>query len=221
MDLNRPILTNTRGESLTMNDILKALEAGCIQCGLENGLQDLREKGTSSQFGLICREVGAMLNDTKFLWNTPHTKVNGLNKQYILLLSKTYIELCITYDKRICLEYFLNFIGVNCLYLTQAEQRAYDNDSVLNALKPILSKNFNDADNELQLSRARDSKQSILNLAYNNYRHNWSGQIKEQSIVSTVKTLEDIKRERLEKSAERAQIDDNISLKAAQNPEKP
>lgn len=63
------------------------------------------------------------------------------------------------------------------------------------------------ADNMLQLAKARDSKQSILNLAYNNYKHNWSGNIRENEIKSTTKTLEDIKRERLEKSAARAQIE--------------
>ena len=54
------------------------------------------------------------------------------------------------------------------------------------------------ADNELQLSNARDSKQAILQLAYNNFVHGWNGTIQSNTIKSSYKTLEDIKRERLE-----------------------
>lgn len=210
MDPNTIIFTNERGCSVSLGDILKAIEAGCYESGLENGLQDLKDKCSSFLFGEICLNVGKMLNDRRALWNTEHTKLNGLNKNNILLLSNIYIYLSTLYDKRICLEYFQNFMGCNGWYLTDDLRRAYNNDSVLNALKTQLLKKFDEADNTLQLSKARDSKQSILNLAYNNYRHNWSGQIQEQKLTSTVKTLEDIKRERLEKSADRVQIPENV-----------
>lgn len=221
MNANRVIFTNDRGVSVTMQDILTALDNGAHDVGLENGLQDLKDNCTSALFGQICEDVGVMLNDSRALWIKDNNKCIGLNKKYILLLSDTYIELCTIYDKRICLEYFQNFIGVHGWYLTHEERRMYENDNVLNSLRGQLMKTFDDADNTLQLSKARDSKQSILNLAYNNYRHNWTGQIKEKTIASTVKTLDDIKRERLEKSAAREQIPNSTADNIAQTTEKP
>ena len=62
-------------------------------------------------------------------------------------------------------------------------------------------------DNECQKSKARDSKQPILQLAYNNYVHGWNGEIKRKEITSTIKTLDDIKNARLEMSAPDKQND--------------
>lgn len=206
---NYLIFKNNRNDELYYNDIINALEKGAADLGYTD-LMELKTKGSSADFSICCGYVGRYINDLKLLWLDPKTKNRGgLNKQYILLLSDIYINLSFIYDKRICLEYFLSFIGASGCYMKYETVRLYENDPVLSNLFPLLRKKMADADNALQLAKARDSKQSIMNLAYNNYAHNWSGQIKENEVQTVVKTLDDIKRERLEKSTVRAQIAEN------------
>lgn len=206
---NYLIFKNNRNDELYYNDIINALEKGAADLGYTD-LMELKTKGSSADFSICCGYVGRYINDLKLLWLNPKDKnTGGLNKQYILLLSDIYINLSFIYDKRICLEYFLSFIGASGCYMQYETVRLYENDPVLSNLFPLLRKKMADADNALQLAKARDSKQSIMNLAYNNYAHNWSGQIKENEVQTVVKTLDDIKRERLEKSTVRAQIAEN------------
>ena len=76
---------------------------------------------------------------------------------------------------------------------------SYDNlENCLTKLVSFLKK----SDNDLQMANARDSKQSILQLAYNNYVHAWNGDIKANEIKSSYKSLDDIRRERLQMSAD-------------------
>ena len=207
---NYLIFKNNRNDELYYNDIINALEKGAADLGYTD-LMELKTKGSSADFSICCGYVGKMLNERRLLWSDPRGKclAEGLNKEYILLLSDIYINLSFIYDKRICIEYFMYFIGVQGSYINYVNQREYENNNMLNNMRPILRKKLLDADNALQLSKARDSNQSIMNLAYNNYQHNWSGQIKENEVQTVVKTLDDIKRERLEKSTVRAQIAEN------------
>ena len=87
----------------------------------------------------------------------------------------------------ICFSGFCNMIGY--------DERNGDAGSLRNFSK--LFEKLNAEDNLLMQSRARDSNQPILQLAYSNYRHNWNGQIKENAIKAEVKSLREIRQNRL------------------------
>jgi len=82
------------------------------------------------------------------------------------------------------------FLGLGINYINNSD--IYGLDEALSQIAVRINK----SDNELQQMNARDSHQAILNIAYNNYRHAWNGDIRANEIKSSIKTLDDIRRER-------------------------
>ena len=97
---------------------------------------------------------------------------------------------------------FLNFCGIDINYFNKGNNTPELSDN----LRARIAEKLKLQDSELQKANARDSKQAVLNLAYNNYVHGWSGEIKRTEVSSVVKSLDDIKRERLEMSANDTQL---------------
>lgn len=165
------------------------LERACINHGL-NGLDDLYEIN-STRFALILEDVGDIIHECKALkCESDISHRYDVNKLKIIL--DIYIQLTREYNKRPSLLGFYGFSGLNDRYLNDNERMA------LNGFDAYCRKRITEADAERVANQATDSKAPILNLAYNNYHHNWSGQIRQQEIRAEVKTLEDIQRERLE-----------------------
>mgnify|MGYP003293734286 CR=1 FL=1 len=190
------LVYNRNGDIITTKDILNCLETACYNAGFDNGLNDLRDKCTSAQFGVILESVGKMLNELKVLWLNPLNKSAGLNPDFINALTDLYIDISLFYDKRIEYKKLCSFIGVSCSYIYDTNKRNRLNNNIsqetLNSYQTFIQKRLKSADNRQQMDKARDSKQAILNLAYNNYEHNWAGQIKAQETAETIRTLNDI-----------------------------
>lgn len=190
------LIYNRNGDVITTKDILNCLETACYNAGFDNGLNDLRDKCTSAQFGVILESVGKMLNELRVLWINPLNKRVGLIPEYVNACADLYIDLSLYYDKRIEYKKFCNFIGVNNNYINNLNRHNKVINScditLLNPIQEVLQKRLKSADNLQQMDKARDSKQAILNLAYNNYQHNWAGQIKAQETAETIRTLNDI-----------------------------
>lgn len=188
----------------TSDDILSAINEACKAHGL-NGLDDLHETRTGI-FANILEDVGdnfirdnGILTEYGFDNATPRYDIDKLK-----LMLELYIYLSLEYDKVLYLSTFQKLCGVSNRYIyTSSSSRSDDFDNRLNALWLHASKAIESADAERFADKANDSKQGLLNLAYGNYRHNWSGQIKSQEMATAVKTLEDIRQDRLtlEKSA--------------------
>lgn len=186
----------------TSDDILSAINEACKAHGL-NGLEDLHETRTGI-FANILEDVGdnfihdnGILLEYGFINNTPRYDIDKLK-----LMLEMYIYLSLEYDKVLYISTFQKFCGVNERYM-QNFKSSSEFDNRLNAFWGYTSKCIEKADAERFADKANDSKQGLLNLAYGNYRHNWSGQIKSQEMATAVKTLEDIRQDRLtlEKSA--------------------
>lgn len=179
------------------DEIIRQIENACFNHGLENGLADLSDARTGV-FDNILADVGTGFIKRLDILRRADGYKNAYDTNKLNILLKLYIYLCFEYDKCITLIGYYSLCGIGIHYL-------YDmsglNNSELNAFSSYARKTLDDADNIRMQRRASDSKQALLNMAYANYRHNWNGQIKQNEIRTTVKTLDDIKRERLETSA--------------------
>lgn len=175
------------GQKLTFKDMLKGLKSEADLLGID--LNDCN----STQFSVCLYGIGKLFNDTKALYNNL-----AVDKELLLQLSDVYIYLCSVYNKRICMLHYLHMLNLNDKYIYTIHYRHSDYDislnNSLNSISEYLIKKFDEADNILQMNNARDSKVPIMNIAYNNYKHNWSGTIKSNEINTTAKSLADIKR---------------------------
>ena len=176
--------------SVSLNDIMTSINLVAESMNIE----DINEISTA-KFNVLLLNVGMRLINPSRLYyikynNKRHCDYNTLN-----ILSKVYVYICFIYNKGISLRGFSNFLGISLL----DDNSSYDNlENCLTKLVSFLKK----SDNDLQMANARDSKQSILQLAYNNYVHAWNGDIKANEIKSSYKSLDDIRRERLQMSAD-------------------
>lgn len=190
---NEPLFTYGDNITITTRDIYNTLNNVAIDYGL-NGLTDLkdREKVSSAMFNnIILKSVGKRLfKQTKALKCSDN--LNKYDRDKLIILSYIYINICNIFDIMCTYDGFESLIGCGDNFLQQ-----FENNDTLNAIKPLLTKTFTKVDNDIQKSKARDSKQAILNLAYNNYNHGWNGEIKQNEIKATAKTLEDIRQERM------------------------
>lgn len=177
---------------VTDTDINDVLQAACDKFNFEN-----LESIGSTQFSVCLRAVGQYLKSIKALKQEglPYFKYD-VNK--ISILSDYYIYICNLYNKRIYTEAFLYFVGIG-------NNEINSNGGELSASISAAGKKFIQADAQRVMNQATDSKQAILNIAYNNFVHSWNGQIKSNEIKTTVKTLDQIKQERLQQSADGAQ----------------
>lgn len=180
---------NKDNDVLTFNDIMTTLENSCINHGL-TGLDGLNDCPTA-KFENILRAIGKLFNDTRALREPLYNKFNIAKLDIVLSI---YIYLCMEFNKGINISGLFNIIGCSDrLYNVN-----YNNVSdELNAWCVSAKEKLDEADDVLQHTNARDSRQAILQLAYNNHRHNWSGVIKSNETRATLKTLEDIRRDRL------------------------
>lgn len=178
---------NKDNDVLTFNDIMTTLENSCINHGL-TGLDGLNDCPTA-KFENILRAIGKLFNDTRALREPLYNKFNFTKLDLVLSI---YIYLCMEFNKGINISGLYNTIG--CC------ERYFNNDIAtdgLNEWSIHARQKLDEADDILQHANARDSRQAILQLAYNNHRHNWSGEIKSNETRATLKTLEDIRRDRL------------------------
>lgn len=185
---------------IDLNDVLKALEQACIKYNLDiTQIHDLDICNSTMFNNVLLGYVNHILfKPVKALYLTDTIRLT-YDKDKILSMVNIYIYLCNTFNKCINLNGFYNLCGID-------NTSPYtDNKNGLNLIHNQISKTILNADNARQKERANDSKQAILNLAYNNYIHSWNGEIKSNEIKSTVKTLSDIKTERVETSADRVQ----------------
>lgn len=208
-------------DAITTSDIYGALELSArrhikdFEC-----LADLETKCSSAKFNILLQDIGTIFKNTKALIVTQSTNRgnnyiynNNITWEYdkykLLALVPVYTNLCYEFDKRVSLQGFLFFCGIgNVNYFTYTEK---NNAKLSDNLRAKIAEFLAENDNELQKARARDSNQAILQLAYNNHVHGWSGEIKRKEINATVKTLEDIKKQRAELTADDGQID-NLTL---------
>lgn len=204
---NALITYNNGADIITRRDVYNVLEQSAINHGLENGLKDLAKECSSSKFSVILKDVGNLFKSTKALIITsasPDSYIynNNITWEYdkfkLFELVPLYIDICYEYDKRVSLDGFLRFCGIGGVnYFCYKEKSVELSENLRARLAEVLTK----SDDENQKNKARDSQQPILQLAYNNYVHGWSGEIERKEITSTVKTLDDIKKSRLELSA--------------------
>ena len=182
-------------ESITSKDIMNEIQKACYNHGLENGLQDLHEC-KSGQFSNILSDVGSsFFKPLKILHKDPRYINNNYmeyDKDKLYLLLKLYLYLCIEYDKAMYLQDYYAFCGLNERYFHG--QVSADNET-LKTFSHYARKIIDDTDNERMGKRASDSKQALLNMGYVNYRHNWNGQIKQQELQTTAKTLNEIRQQ--------------------------
>lgn len=180
------------GEVITSTEIIGKIEICAYNHHLDNGLDDLYECPTGV-FNNILRDVGQDFFKPLNAFRLPHDRLDYKALNEVLDL---YIYLCEEYNKAITYMGFDGFIG---------SFRAYSRNPELvegfNGFSITMMKKIDQADNNRMLGRAQDSKQAVLNLAYNNYRHNWAGTIRSQEVQSVTKSLEDVRRERISLSA--------------------
>lgn len=183
---------NKDNDVITFNDIMAVLENSCINHGL-TGIDGLTDCPTA-KFENILRAIGKMFNDTRALREPLYNKFN-ISKLDIVL--NIYIYLCMEFNKGINLSGLYSLIGCNeRLFINPNSIYNYHDDG-LNEWSCYAREKLDEADDILQHTNARDSRQAILQLAYNNHRHNWSGVIKSNETRATLKTLDDIRRDRL------------------------
>lgn len=178
----------TKDITISVKDVITTLNLVSESYNVEN-IYDI----STSMFNTMLLNVGCRLIKPSRLY---YTLINGKrNVDYISIvnLSNIYVYICYLYNKGISLSGFSNFLGISMI----SNINDYNNlDNCLTRVSNFLKK----CDNELQMNNARDSKQAILQLAYNNYVHAWNGDIKANEIKSSFKSLDDIRRERLEAS---------------------
>lgn len=183
---------NKDNDAITFNDIMSVLENSCINHGL-TGLDGLTDCPTA-KFENILRAIGKLFNDTRALREPLYNKYNISKLDMVLSI---YIYLCMEYNKGINLSGLYNTIGCGDRLFINPDSKFNNNTDGLNAWSEYARQKLDEADDILQHTNARDSRQAILQLAYNNHRHNWSGEIKSNETRATLKTLEDIRRDRL------------------------
>lgn len=168
-------------------DIVAKIKECAEGLGLDpDSLGDNQVINSSVFNGVLLSYVGTnLIKPSKILYDANNRIKYDRDK--VLKISDVYIYLCNIYNKMICFSGFCNMIGY--------DERNGDAGSLRNFSK--LFEKLNAEDNLLMQSRARDSNQPILQLAYNNYRHNWNGQIKENAIKAEVKSLREIRQNRL------------------------
>jgi len=204
------LITYNNGlDSITKQDIINALENSAINNGYEQ-LNDISDtsKCSSSKFNVMLKDIGNIFKSTKALYiNKTDLNYNSgacaweYDKKKLLYLINIYTDICFKYNKRCCISGFLNFCGITDNFIRYNEKEPLLSDNLRDKIVKRLAEN----DDEQQKNNARDSKQPILNLAYNNYVHGWNGEIKRNEINGALKSLDDIKRERLEMSADNIQ----------------
>ena len=182
-------------------DIVAKIKECAEGLGLDpDSLGDNQVISSSLFNGVLLSYVGTnLIKPSKILYDQ-HNRIK-YDREKVLNILDVYIYLCNIYDKMICFSGFCNMIGY--------DERNNDINSLRNFTK-ILDK-INELDNIASLGRARDSNQPILQLAYNNYRHNWNGQIKENAIKAEVKSLREIRENRLN-IAKNEQAGDRVFL---------
>lgn len=168
-------------------DIVAKIKECAEGLGLDpDSLGDNQVINSSVFNGVLLSYVGTnLIKPSKILYDQ-NNRIK-YDREKVLNILDVYIYLCNIYNKMICFSGFCNMIGY--------DERNNDVNSLRNFTK-ILDK-INEFDNIASLGRARDSNQPILQLAYNNYRHNWNGQIKENAIKAEVKSLREIRQNRL------------------------
>lgn len=172
--------------TVSIKDVINTLDMVSESYNIE----DMYECSTA-KFNTMLYNVGCRLIKPSRLYYILYNNKVRVDYNCIMSLANMYVYICYLYNKGISLRGFSNFLGLSMMHNT----KDYDNlENCLTKVADFLKK----ADNELQLSNARDSKQAILQLAYNNFVHGWNGTIQSNTIKSSYKTLEDIKRERLE-----------------------
>lgn len=168
-------------------DIVAKIKECAEGLGLDpDGLGDNQVINSSIFNGVLLSYVGTnLIKPSKILYD----KNNRIKYDRVKVLDilDVYIYLCNIYNKMICFSGFCNMIGYD------------DRNSDVNSLRNFsrLCEKIESADCQQMQGRARDSNQPILQLAYNNYRHNWNGQIKENAIKAEVKSLREIRENRL------------------------
>lgn len=196
------LITMCNNESISSNDILNAIENTCYNHGLNNGLDDLYDC-KSGRFSNILRDTFRPLFDNgKQLYNGCDINT-GYNIKSLNILLDIYIYICSEYDKYMSIDNFFYCIGLNNdNYM--GDNNVRNSNNLIN-FAVTARKKIDNSDNIRMQQRASDSKQALLNITYSNYRHNWGGQIRANDIQTTVKTLDDIKRERVTTSADNGQ----------------
>ena len=180
---------NKDNDVITFNDIMTTLENSCINHGL-TGLEGLTDCPTA-KFENILRAIGKLFNDTRALREPLYNKFSIAKLDIVLNI---YIYLCMEFNKGINISGLFNTIGCSDRLYNVNYNHVSDE---LNAWCVSAKEKLDEADDALQHTNARDSRQAILQLAYNNHRHNWSGVIKSNETRATLKTLDDIRRDRL------------------------
>ena len=156
---------------------------------------------SSSLFnGVLLSYVGAnLIKPSKILYDKSFK--TKFDREKVINILDVYIYLCNIYNKMISYSGFCNMIGY--------DRRNDYSDSLRNC--PSIMQKIESADCLAMQGRARDSNQPILQLAYNNYRHNWNGQIKENAVRAEVKSLREIRENRLN-IAKNEQAGDRVFL---------
>lgn len=189
-DDNIVIVSDKNKDGISTNEIISRLQ---MEASLKNlGDDDAILGASTSLFNVILYSVGKNLIRPSMLYYYTQNGHNTVNVDALNKLCDVYIYICYIYNKGISLIGFRMFLGLGIT--------SYIGSSIYGieeSLSQLIGK-LNKSDNELQLMNARDSKQAILNIAYNNYKHAWNGDIRANEVKATAKTLEDIRRERVE-----------------------
>lgn len=176
--------------SVNDKDIINCIRLGCEFWELSDNFTELN----SSQWDVVLKFVGRLIKDNNLLNNLDNNINCVYNRDNLYILLDYYIELCNIYNKRISINGYCSITGLNNI-------SCLNSDGLTAQFSDIIKR----ADADRVASQATDSNVPVLRIAYNNFVHNWNGQIKQNEIVTAVRTLEDIRRERLGTSAEGAQ----------------
>ena len=182
---------------ITLNEILDKLDI----IAKSNNIEDINEISTA-RFNTLLLNIGMLLIKPSRIYLNNHNGKSCSDYNIITILANVYVYICFIYNKGISLRGFSNFLGIGMIQTTNSIENM---DNCLTKIQNFLKK----SDNALQMSNARDSKQAILQLAYNNYVHGWNGDIKSNEIKASYKSLDDIRRDRLAMS-------DNVSADGVQ-----
>jgi len=182
------LVSNDCNITITSNDIIERLKQ---EASSHNLLDDEAILGcATSLFNIILMNVGKTLIKPSRVYFYNKNGRTSTNIDVINKLCDIYIYICYIYNKGLSLSAFKMFLGLGINYINNSD--IYGLDEALSQIAVRINK----SDNELQQMNARDSHQAILNIAYNNYRHAWNGDIRANEIKSSIKTLDDIRRER-------------------------
>lgn len=207
-------LKYNNGDVITANDFMSKIEVACYEHGIDDGLQGLA-KAPTAQFNNILYDVGQMFTrPAKVVQDVSlDGTVYSLTKLNVLL--DFYLYLCNEYNKCMTLDGFYKLCGIGC---KGANYGIDENGEIIKAFERLAVSKIDQADNARMMGKAQDSNQAVLNIAYSNYRHNWGGQIRSKEAVTMVKSLDDVRRERVGMSANGEQ---NRRFALGNNDEKP